>query len=166
MKKFLKFGDDWVLIHDVTLREYFFLKEGRVLEALPFLIEEWSEKEPINLATVGKLKTAVVSKILRESTFKIRKFLNLDMKQFSLALKNFFDRRLTQLKGTLLEEWENELLLVQLSLNDLGSINALPERGSLLDQPAHFIFFLLAARQAIAEILEDQKKRGGGPWLK
>lgn len=155
---FLELSDGWVLLKDTpSVKEMNLIKEGRVVEALPSLILEWSLDEPITFKTCRKLKFGVVDEIIGAVLESVKYILSQDVLELKLLLKNLM--RGIEIRGIdtrILELYNMVVYLV----DHRGNIINFPCAGGYFDQPFDVMYFLRIYRQAYAEKTAEDQPRG------
>ena len=155
----LEFENDWILLKPLTVRGYEYFKEGRVIEALPFLIQEWSENVPINYKTCYKLKPKVVRRIKEKLLEEVAWLFQVDSRELVLVIKAFLKGHVTtddELSRRLISYIEKAVTLV----DHKGNIITWPEPGGILDQPLDWFVILRAYKVAFVEYLAEQNRTG------
>lgn len=161
----LEFEDgSWIEYKKLTVRGYNLIKQGRVIEALPFHILRWSENAPINAKTCGMLKHETVEllkKKLFESVepmikiegYKLKRWLNLMLSDIKMG--NNIPEEDRQMYDFIRE---NYFQFVLAYVDHKGNIINLPEPGGILDQPIDWIVFLIAFKTVFVEQLANKNK--------
>ncbi len=159
VKVLLEFDNDWILLKPLTVQGYEYFKEGRVIEALPFLIQEWSENAPINYKTCYRLKPKVVRRIKEKLLKEVAWLLQVDSRELVLVIKAFLKGHPTtddELSRKLLPYIEKAVALV----DHKGNIITWPEPGGILEQPLDWFLILRAYKVAFVEYLAEQNRTG------
>jgi len=161
VKVLLRFEDgSWILLKKLTVRGFEYFKEGRVVEALPFLILEWSESTPINYKTCSRLRLEVVKRIQSELLKEVSWILNADAKKLHNLLKVIISGHRIAVEDELASKVLNYIDKALTMIDHKGNIIAWPEPGSVLDQPLDWFLFLRAYKVAFVEYLAEQNKKG------
>ncbi|RLG91058.1 MAG: hypothetical protein DRO36_05045 [Candidatus Hecatellales archaeon] len=148
-----EFKDGWIETKDaLTVRALIQLKEGRVVAALSSCIISWSESEPINEYTVGRLKAHIGDRILRRLLNDYNELLKNKSVIERLAHIAINGLRLANDENA---EYFETLQYLTPCLSPWGGFLQLPEAGGVLDQRGDLMVFLLALRDAYAS------KKGG-----
>ena len=161
---FLEYDGGWIEYKKLNVRGYELIKKGRVIEALPFHILNWSENIPINQKTCGMLKPEIVD-LLKQKLFEsVEPILSVDKQILRRWITLMFKGQeiKTSDKNIFFQIKNDYFQYALLYIDHKGNIINLPEPGGILDQPLDWIIFLLIFKAIFVEKLAKQNKTAKG----
>ena len=161
----LKHENDWILLKDyVPYRAGELLRKGRVVEALPLLIIDWSADKPINELTCGELKVSIAKEIT-DWAFEQMKFIaSIKPEELKGMIKGWLKGNRPAKNDETARRVYDEYYIEALLLTDHRGNWIMPQvEGGLYEQPWDFVYFLRFFRAAFVEWSAEQNKASSRP---
>ncbi|WP_129408087.1 hypothetical protein [Marinitoga lauensis] len=159
----LEYDNELFIFREDTIRTLELRRQGRVIEALPYLLQSWTLKDELNFRNIIRLKPELIENILNKAIEGYLIITNIDRLKLEMFIKSTFISSEINFYGFEENEIEHikQCLLIKNNLFDhRGNMINFPEGGSFLDQNAKYMYFLNIYRKILIEkINEENNKR-------
>lgn len=156
----LEYDGGWIETLDyIPIRSYKKIQEGKVGEALRFLITDWSSiHNRLTLYNIRRLKYEIGVEIIDTLVAKIKWFMEIENATLEHIVTTFVKglRPSDEIATRVATEY---LPMVGVCLNSKGDIIHFPVAGGYEDQPVDSVRFLTTYRYALLEYINTQKRR-------
>lgn len=155
--RLVEVGGGWILLRPLTVRGYWALKNGDILQCLYIQIADWSEEAPVTIETIRHLKDSIVDALTRELLQSVEPVMSMDKD----LLRRYVGMFLKGVRAPHDEMYrmltERYFWLAQMMIDHKGNIKNLPEQGGWLDQPLDWVIVLEIYRTEFVKLLVSQK---------
>jgi len=148
----------WVVLRPLSVRGWQLLQQGESIVCLSLHIAEWSEKEPVSVGAVQRLRADVHDRLLYELRQTVEPVFSMDKDLLRRYIRMFLKGIRTPQDATHAFLVDNYFWLAQSMCDHKGNIVTLPEKGGWLDQPLDWAFVLAMYRLEFVEYLAAQQR--------
>ncbi|NUU94830.1 hypothetical protein XO10_00665 [Marinitoga sp. 1135] len=158
----LEFDGEVIFFKEDTIRTLELRRQGRKVEALPFLIYNWTLNRELNLKNILLLKPEILDNVLSKAIEGYLIITNINESKLEMFIKTSFIVEELNFDGFDEKEKEHlkECFLIKNNLFDhRGNLVNLPDSGGLLDQNAKYMYFLSKYRKVLIEKINEENNK-------
>ncbi|OQY00180.1 MAG: hypothetical protein B6I26_08710 [Desulfobacteraceae bacterium 4572_130] len=158
----LEFEGEIFILKEDTLRTLELRRQGRKIEALPFLITNWTLKRELNIRNILLLKPKIIEAILNKTIEGYLIITGINVLTLEAFIRTSFIVEKLNFDGFNEQEQEQlkECFLIKNNLFDhRGNLINLPDSGGLLDQNAKYMYFLSKYRKVLIEKINEENNK-------